>query len=327
MVLIVSETHDITTDRVIEWLFKFGYSNILRVNDGTPIYVRHISLGCSRNEIILDVNNITFSVEDVEFFWYRRGLFRFDIKAKLDFDLQTDNFGKAQNFHKNEWVPVRNYVIRKLEQKAFLGDFNRIFTNKILNLEIAQKCGLRIPKTHISNYSRVIRENIDNEKDYICKPVSETLHLEDDEYEYSTFTKKILKEDIRDEIRYCTPQFIQECIEKWIELRVFIIKRKLFVMAIFSQREETTSVDFRNGGFGTRPRVTPFTLPMEIENKLLQFMDISGYSTGSLDLILTQEGDYIFLEVNPIGVIDMVSTPCNYMIEKEIATYIMNSMN
>lgn len=327
MVLIISETLDLTTDRVIEWLLSFGYTNIIRINDGTPIYVKHISIGCSSNEIVLIANNKMFSVDDVEFFWYRRGLFKFDLEAMLDFELQKDNIGKVQNFHKNEWIPVRNYIIKKLEQKAYFGDFHRTFTNKLLNLEIAQKCGLTIPKTHISNYSEILRENIDKEKKYICKPLSEVLYLEDEKYEYSTYTTKIIKEDLDDDIRYCAPQLIQEYIEKWVELRVFILKNRVFSMAIFSQRNETTSVDFRNGEYDTRPRVTTFTLPTDIENNLLHFMEISGYSTGSIDLILTNKGDYVFLEINPIGVIDMVSSPCNYMIEKEIALYILNSMN
>lgn len=327
MILIISETGDITTDRVIEWLISFGHSNILRINDGIPIYVKHINIGCSSKEVVLIANNKTFSVDEVEFFWYRRGLLRYDLEVMLDFELLKDDHRKAQNFHKNEWIPIRNYIIRKLEQKAYLGDFHKTFTNKIWNLEIALKCNLKIPKTYISNYSKILRENIDREKDYICKPVSEVLCLKDSKYEYSTFTRKINKTDLDDEIRYCAPQLIQECIIKWIELRVFILKKRLFSMAIFSQGNKTTNVDFRDGEYETRPRVTPFTLPTDIENKLLLFMEISGYSTGSIDLVLTNGGDYVFLEINPIGVIDMISSPCNYMIEKEIATYILNSTN
>ena len=32
-----------------------------------------------------------------------------------------------------------------------------------------------------------------------------------------------------------------------------------------------------------------------------------------------------FLEVNPIGVFDMVATPCNYYCEKHIAQYLTSS--
>ena len=33
-------------------------------------------------------------------------------------------------------------------------------------------------------------------------------------------------------------------------------------------------------------------------------------NTGSIDLIKTKSGDYVFLEVNPVGQFSMVSFPC-----------------
>ena len=45
--------------------------------------------------------------------------------------------------------------------------------------------------------------------------------------------------------------------------------------------------------------------------------------TGSIDMILTPEGDYYFLEVNPVGQFSMTSSPCNYNLEKRIAEYLM----
>ncbi|MDM1050110.1 hypothetical protein [Sphingobacterium hotanense] len=44
-----------------------------------------------------------------------------------------------------------------------------------------------------------------------------------------------------------------------------------------------------------------------------------GFNTGSIDLILTPDGDYVFLEINPEGQFGMVSHPCNYFLEREMA--------
>ena len=41
--------------------------------------------------------------------------------------------------------------------------------------------------------------------------------------------------------------------------------------------------------------------------------------TGSIDMILTKDGKYVFLEINPVGQFGMVSYPCNYFLEKAIA--------
>ena len=47
-----------------------------------------------------------------------------------------------------------------------------------------------------------------------------------------------------------------------------------------------------------------------------------GLNTGSIDMIVTPEREYVFLEVNPAGNIEMVSKNCNYPIEQEIANFL-----
>jgi hypothetical protein len=47
--------------------------------------------------------------------------------------------------------------------------------------------------------------------------------------------------------------------------------------------------------------VEPYQLPEEIELKILRFMRRMGLVFGSLDMIVTPEGEYIFLEVNEQG--------------------------
>ena len=48
-------------------------------------------------------------------------------------------------------------------------------------------------------------------------------------------------------------------------------------------------------------------------------MQALGFNTGSIDLILTPQGEYVFLEINPEGQFGMVSHPCNYYLEREMA--------
>jgi glutathione synthase/RimK-type ligase-like ATP-grasp enzyme len=52
-------------------------------------------------------------------------------------------------------------------------------------------------------------------------------------------------------------------------------------------------------------------------------MSILKLNTGSVDLIFSEEDNkYYFLEVNPMGQFGMVSKPCNYYLEKEMAQYL-----
>jgi hypothetical protein len=46
-------------------------------------------------------------------------------------------------------------------------------------------------------------------------------------------------------------------------------------------------------------------------------------STGSLDLVRCPDGRFVFLEVNPVGQFGMISQPCNYRLEKEVAAHLL----
>jgi len=95
-------------------------------------------------------------------------------------------------------------------------------------------------------------------------------------------------------------------------------------MAIFSQGDSQTELDFRRYNYDKPNRVTPFRLPVELELKLKKLADHFELKTGSFDLIRTQDNNYVFLEVNPGGQFGMVSYPCNYFLEKQIALDLIN---
>ena len=325
MILIFSETLDITTDRVMEWLFSFGEYDILRINEGTPVLIKRLHLS-AEPKIIISAKGREFSLDEVEAFWYRRGRLTFNIEPYTDIE-DVECVGRIKKFHQDEWRIVRNYLIRKLEKKPHIGNFFRTLTNKLTNLEIAQSCGLCIPPTFISSYASEFKVQLESMGECICKPISEVLGFEHDGHAYETFTTTASPDAMVGNTVFCAPQLVQKRIEKWVELRVFIVNDKVFSMAIFSQNHDATSVDYRDRDAATKIRRVPFTLPEEIKEKLLLFMGKSGLNTGSIDMVLDKKGSYIFLEVNPVGVIDMVSTPCNYNIEKILAQQIIELMS
>ena len=120
------------------------------------------------------------------------------------------------------------------------------------------------------------------------------------------------------------PSLFQEQIQKKYELRIFYIDKRFFSMAIFSQSNKKTLTDFRNYDFEKPNRNVPYKLPKHIEEKLILIMDRMSFNTGSIDMIYDLEGNYIFLEINPVGQYGMTSVPCNYNLDFEIAKSLMN---
>mgnify|MGYP000874440113 CR=1 FL=1 len=97
-------------------------------------------------------------------------------------------------------------------------------------------------------------------------------------------------------------------------------------MAIFSQNNPKTQIDFRNYDYDKPNRLNPFKIPIEISNKIIKLMKKLKIICGSIDMIYTPKGEYVFLEVNPIGQFQWLSQNCNYYIEREIANHLIGKI-
>ena len=95
------------------------------------------------------------------------------------------------------------------------------------------------------------------------------------------------------------PCFFQDYVPKSYELRVTVIGDRVFAAKIHSQDDPRTAVDWRD--MSAEIRYEKATLPDEIERRCRAFVQSYGLTFGALDLIVTPEGDHVFLENNPGG--------------------------
>lgn len=91
----------------------------------------------------------------------------------------------------------------------------------------------------------------------------------------------------------------QEYIPKQYELRVTVIGEAMFAARIDSQDDPRTQVDCRD--MSAEVRYSAVRLPAQVEQRCLAFVRSYGLAFSALDLIVTPEGDYVFLENNPCG--------------------------
>ncbi|HRP90377.1 MAG TPA: hypothetical protein PKX92_10065 [Edaphocola sp.] len=320
---IFSEATDSSTNDVLDWMyFLAGGKQLERQNDFVIPEKLTITI----------TDNQTNKVKN----WYRRG--------------KVIRHTKRQNTVQNPkmqtaWENIQKVfmVEQRFVEEAFINlkfPYNESINkpidnnvNKIYVLKMAEQSGLRIPDSIISNNIPEIRLFLENEKEYIIKDVAldpVVFHFED--YIATTIllptklTGKEIIEKIKDyDINHNNGfLFVQKYISKVIELRIFYLKGAFYSMAIFSQQNEQTKVDFRNYDREKPNRCIPFQLPNEIERKLNNLMKEIKINCGSIDMIYTPEGNYVFLEVNPIGQFQWLSHSCNYDIEKQIAQFLIN---
>ncbi len=328
-VLVVSELDDFSTSNVVGWLVKFGCF-VIRLNVEDIFFVKEIYITENGEEILFTINSIegkVFKLSEFDAVWYRRG--------GVNFSLENLNvkFDKSNNFNKNiynhliheEYQSLKEFVINAIAKKDVFNSFGIRGYNKLIALQTAKSVGLKVPDTIIScekksllNFYRIKNGNC------ITKGIQDILTFKDDGSAYFFSTSLVSKIDLEEMNEVFFYSLLQENIEKRYEIRVFYLNGKCYSMAIFSQSNENTKIDFRNYDWEKPNRNVPYKLPKRIEYKIKKFMDKIGLRTGSIDLIVTPDFEFVFLEVNPVGQYGMVSVPCNYNLDLLIAQEIVN---
>jgi len=180
----------------------------------------------------------------------------------------------------------------------------------------AVKSGFSIPETFVVNR----KESIDSGKGLIFKSLKDPIEVTlKEQYWGMMYTMRLIDQHFEKLPNNFMPSLLQAEIDKDYELRVFYICEKIFPMAIFSQSDKQTKLDFRNYNYNTPNRTVPCRLP-EVENKqIVRFMKRIKLNCGSIDFIRGKNGKLYFLEVNPTGQFGMVDFPCNYGLHKVVA--------
>lgn len=304
MILLITEEADYSSNLVIDWLLFYNI-NYIRVNESDCLKVEFLG-----NEIqILSINH-TFLLSDIKGMWYRRGF------LNLNFSLtkQTD----LDSFRKREFRKIKEFIYFKLSILPNINQYSNSDVNKLIVNNFAKDVGLSVPEEYLINNTEVLFK-VDNLQDYATKSITGSTVFDFNNYYIVGYTT-LLKKPLLPKKNFF-PSLIQKYIPKKYELRIFYLHKVFYSMAIFSQSDETTKVDFRNYNRKNPNRNIPFELPNSIKQKLTNLMEKLKLNSGSIDMIVSQNNDFFFLEVNPIGQYGMVSNPCNYNLNKVIALF------
>ncbi|MBN8677664.1 MAG: grasp-with-spasm system ATP-grasp peptide maturase [Chitinophagales bacterium] len=312
MILIISQEQDYSTSEVIQWL-KYYKNSYFRINAEDVIKLKTITISNSNfnNAKIIKNNNFVLDLDKISAFWYRRGRINFSspsLPNVIDSDLERIFL----NHLKDENNILEAYIYFLLNRKPHIGSFETRGLNKLIVLNEAQNAGILIPDTWILTK----KKDFPRIKKVATKCISESLTARIKQGAFTIYTEKISQNQIPSNY---FPTLFQVLLEKEADIRTFYLNGKFFSMAIRSQSHKQTSIDFRKYLSQNPSRHFPFKLPNSLEHKISALMKAIGLETGSIDFVFTKKGEFVFLEVNPIGQFGMTSKPCNYYLEKIIA--------
>ena len=320
MTLIITNTTDVSSINIMEWL-KYMNKPYICITDEDEIEIKEYS---PKDTVAFSVNGKEIKVDEIKSVWYRRGYFnyknyQFPEIGKDDYSpYDTTKLFKRQ--HYKEIDTLIEYLHYRLNKKMHINYFYNSEVNKLVVLDKAIECGLLIPPTKICTHKKQVEQFIqDNKSQIITKTATSSSTASNSELIIYCYTEVIDLKKLTDTF---FPSMFQKMIEKEFEIRIFFLDTEFYAMAIFSQNDEQTMVDFRKYNRNKPNRTVPFLLPKTIESKLKKLVALLQLNCGSIDMIYSKDNKYYFLEINPIGQFGMVSLPCNYYLEKRIAEYL-----
>lgn len=251
--------------------------------------------GKETERLILASEQGDLDLREVSAVWYRRIWIGGRIPATMDPQLRNASVQESRTTIQGMIASLKAFHLDPLPNI-------RHAENKQLQLQVASELSLDTPRTLITNNPEAVREFAQQcELGLITKMLSSFAVYEEGQ-EKVVFTNPVASEDLDNLDGLCLcPMTFQEKIPKALELRTIIVGKRVFTASIDSQSSERALHDWRRQGVALINSWQSYNLPQDVEEKLLELMHHFGLTYGAIDLILTPDGRYIFLEVNPVG--------------------------
>ena len=291
-VLIISNDHDVHADAVTLELHRRNVPVFRFLPEDFP-HACSVSIEIQdariEGEIINAYHRVVF--DDICAAWFRRARNLFAKGPSLT-STTLDNYVTAQSAAtltalceslQTLWVG-HPHTLRRAEVKA-------------LQLAEASKAGLLTPHTLISNDPAKAAAFVDvlGEAECAIKPLI-ALGVSNEQGYRLPLTTTLPKGHALESVAEA-PTIFQPYVDKAAELRCVVIGEKIFCAKMNSQANENTRKDWRGGD----REHEIFSLPGQVEASIHRLMDSLGINFASMDMILTPEGEFVFLEANPNG--------------------------
>lgn len=307
-IVIVTQMDDAHADDIILLLHELGHDAIRLNTDDIPVNTL-LTLGfdSARRQwsgaIAIQTNGRVIDAESIRSVWWRRPA---AFGLPLDLSLQEREFATDEIDHvlRGLWASLDCYWIsypEHIRQASWKG----------AQLQRAAQLGFEVPRTIITTDPDAARAFYhDCANGMIFKVMTDPFlgaqkmiekHPDQPPPEaYGTSTTLVSEAELAllDSVRL-VPCLFQEYIPKQLDLRVTVIGDEIFAAEIHSQANEQTRIDWRNYDVDIPYRKAQ--LPADVAARCMALVKSYNLNFSAMDLILTPDGRYVFVENNPNG--------------------------
>lgn len=323
MILIISNKNDLTVDYFISKIEKHT-SDYFRLNTDFFITDYDFSFELSNDEVDKwtiknKVNNKQISNDNISGIWYRRPELPQLVIKTSNSSVNRALMIEAKNYYEN--------ILRTINTNWVSHPDNiRVAENKILQLSIAKKLGFLIPDTLLSNVELNASLFCNKHSIISTKPLRNGSYTTDESH-YILYNKILDNDDLLHlGLLSNYPAVFQKYIPKIYEIRVIIVHRKVFAVKIDSQLTSRTSEDWRVDNCHN-VKYEEIQLPPKISKQCVSIVEHFGLNFSSMDLILNDDGNYYFLDLNPNGQWGWLDIELELGIAEALYHYLAGDMN
>ena len=204
------------------------------------------------------------NLEEITAIWYRRVRLGDKIPGSMDSELRKASILEARTVFFGFLESVDTFILDRVSKI-------RIASHKQLQLQIAKKAGLDIPRTLTTNKPEEVREFFPTCKHGMITKMLSSFSVYEGDKEKVVFTNLVKEEDLEDleGISYC-PMTFQENVPKKLELRITIVGNQVFAASLDSQASQLAQNDWRKDGLGLIDSWEAYSLPPGVETRLLE---------------------------------------------------------
>ena len=179
---------------------------------------------------------------------------------------------------------------------------NRAARNKLLQLRLASELGFAVPETRVTSDPQEIRRAyVEWDGRMVAKLVGGQLRGQTVDTQYVIYTTQLKSKDLdRDSAFSACPAIYQRLIEKQYELRVTVVGEEVFACRINSQAHTSAQIDWRAVGYDAFD-LEACQLEASVTKSCRALLRALHLEIGGIDLIVTPQGETVFLEINAAG--------------------------
>src|SRR5215213_8776703 len=299
-VLVITNDHDEHADAVIEELDRRAVP-VFRFHPGEFPDAVSISMEICNGPIDGEIRDTRQRVafHDICAAWYRRSR---DLFAPLP-SLNVTH-GDLENFVRVQSDVTLTGLFASL-QTLWVGQPFKLRRAEVKALQLAEasRAGLATPATLISNDPERATAFVEalGEADCAIKPPIAT-RVDGEEGARLPLTKTLPRGHALDSVALA-PTIFQPYVEKAYELRCVVMGDKIFTAKLNSQDKESARTDWRAAAVDEEGDVEHehFDLPEPVQAALHRLMRSFEINFASIDMIVTPDGEFVFLDLNPNG--------------------------